>query len=939
MKRIIIISVVLFMLIFLVIASMGAASLTNQPATQWKDYTYPAHPLPQDWVVAYSADASLTASNLSQVDGNENAALINERSVAIFTFDIPEAGRYRLYAGYRLESAGGREVEFQVRSGESPPFTGTLCRAWIGSNPVLQSASGNDIRPQQTELLQWTENTVKDTGNLMADAVFELGAGSHTITISEADVPFFLSYLMLRPVSETTYATYIHEQPGETEPAVGMEVIQAENMYRKSSSAIYPSFDRTSPLVQPYHPTQMRLNTVGGGNWYESGQWASWIIDVPEDGWYRLGLRYKQSYAKGFFSARTLRIDGEIPFVEADGMRFSYSVDWKNQLLKGNNGEPFRFYLTAGEHEIALESTLGELAPLYEEFQETLYSLNGIYREIIMVTGTMPDSIRDYELYKNIPGLRASFEAVLAQLQSYESALVALSSDSGLNTSIIHELIVQIESFLESDYTIPRRLSTFSGNVSAFGDWIFEITQQPLELDYLYLASIGQKPPAADAGFLQQASHEVASFLGSFTQNYDSIGGTVGQSNRKVTVWVGTGRDQAYVIRRMIDEKFTPESGITVELNLVQGALLRAVISGAGPDISLLSRRGEVMNMAFRGALLPVDEMPGFEQRKADYMPSAFLPYEYQGHVYGMPSNQSFFMMFTRDDILSQLEIEAPATWEEVMEIAPVLQNRNLEIGLPYRNLDAYALLNNGVGALNLFPTLLCQNGGGMYNAGHTATRLDEPVANAAFKQWTDFYTLYDYTLYKNDFNRFRTGEMPIVISEYTEMYNYMAGAAPELAGSWSMHPIPGTLREDGSIDFTSCANGSADLITRDCRDTEAAYTFLEWWSRPEIQAEYARDLEAEMSVLGRFTPANVEAFKQTNWNHAEQEVMLRQWERVEEIPEIPGGYFIIRNLDNAFREVYYDNGKPLEALFYWNKSINNEIATKRDEFGLDASS
>ena len=56
----------------------------------------------------------------------------------------------------------------------------------------------------------------------------------------------------------------------------------------------------------------------------------------------------------------------------------------------------------------------------------------------------------------------------------------------------------------------------------------------------------------------------------------------------------------------------------------------------------------------------------------------------------------------------------------------------------------------------------------------------------------------------------------------------------------------------------------------------------------------------------------------------------------VVDLHEIPGGYYVSRNLDNAFKAVYYDNENYREALSYWNKQINREIERKRSEFGLD---
>lgn len=62
----------------------------------------------------------------------------------------------------------------------------------------------------------------------------------------------------------------------------------------------------------------------------------------------------------------------------------------------------------------------------------------------------------------------------------------------------------------------------------------------------------------------------------------------------------------------------------------------------------------------------------------------------------------------------------------------------------------------------------------------------------------------------------------------------------------------------------------------------------------------------------------------------------MSQWTLVVEIPEVLGGYYTSRNIDNAFKAVIYDNDNYREALNYWNRKTNEEIGRKRKEFGLE---
>ena len=101
-------------------------------------------------------------------------------------------------------------------------------------------------------------------------------------------------------------------------------------------------------------------------------------------------------------------------------------------------------------------------------------------------------------------------------------------------------------------------------------------------------------------------------------------------------------------------------------------------------------------------------------------------------------------------------------------------------------------------------------------------------------------------------------------------------------------------------------------------------------------QTSYARDIESDIGTLGRYTSANREAFELSNWSLNEQQTMNEQWNHVVELPEIPGGYYVSRNLDNAFRAVVLSGNDARESLFYWTSSTNEEIARKRHEMGLN---
>lgn len=99
------------------------------------------------------------------------------------------------------------------------------------------------------------------------------------------------------------------------------------------------------------------------------------------------------------------------------------------------------------------------------------------------------------------------------------------------------------------------------------------------------------------------------------------------------------------------------------------------------------------------------------------------------------------------------------------------------------------------------------------YNAAQTETTFNTNAAIDAFEMWTDFYTKYDFDQQYDAFSRFRTGEYPIVVSDYCTFFNQLAVAAPEIDGLWGFAPIPGTLREDGTISHAVNSNNTGAVI------------------------------------------------------------------------------------------------------------------------------
>lgn len=628
-------------------------------------------------------------------------------------------------------------------------------------------------------------------------------------------------------------------------------------------------------------------------------------------------------------STRKLLIDGRVPFQEMEQIRFPYNSNWQMTVVGGD--DPYLFYLTAGKHELTLETTLGDYAGLLRVVENSLREMNDIYRTLLMIMGAVPDSNRDYQLDRQIPETITRIGVQSDILGAAAAEMDRLAGMKSERSALLVALSKQLADMSKRPDTIPRRMDQFKANIGGLGTWMLSIREQPLVIDYLVVSSPDAELPQADAPFWSKLTHELQSFAYSFVEDYNSIGDV--SDAGAINVWIGTGRDQAQVLKTMIDEQFTPRTGIKVNLKLVQmGVLLPSILSGNGPDVAMQVGNDLPVNYAARNAVQDLSVFPDFAEVAARFMPSAIVPYAYDGGTYGLPEQQVFPMLFYRKDIMAELGLEVPQTWEDIYRIIPVLQKNHMEFGLP---IEVQSLAVAQLPPNDAFIMFLYQSNETLYKEGGKASNLDSKLSVQAFERWTELYTGYKLPLQYDFSNRFRIGEVPIGIAAYS-MYNSLAVFAPEIRGLWDFVPVPGTKMADGTIRRDAGSSGSGVVMMKAAKDKESAWSFMKWWTDKETQVRFGREMEALMGAAARYPTANIEALSELPWPVKDYRNLMEQWEWVQGIPEVPGGYFTGRHLTNAFRGTVLEGANPRESLLDYVRYINEEILIKRKEFDLD---
>ena len=307
-------------------------------------------------------------------------------------------------------------------------------------------------------------------------------------------------------------------------------------------------------------------------------------------------------------------------------------------------------------------------------------------------------------------------------------------------------------------------------------------------------------------------------------------------------------------------------------------------------------------------------------------------PMIYDGGVYALPETQEFSVLFYREDVLEELGLKPPQTWDEVIAMLPTIQGNNMSVGIPYPDIAS--------ADLSILNSMIYQNDGQIYDDEGKKTCIDSENGVNAFKLYTSLYNDYGLPTVYDFVSRFRSGEMPIGVAPYS-VYNTLTVSAPEIRGLWDFTLFPGTMKAgaDGkeTLDRSvHCAGLCSMIIATDNEQVKKnSWEFLKWWTSSEAQVRFGREIESVLGSSARYTTANREALDQLAWSAAQLSVLKEQMAQTVGFREIAGGYSTTRHMTNAIRRVINDKDDARETLLMYSKTINEEIKVKRREFNL----
>lgn len=311
--------------------------------------------------------------------------------------------------------------------------------------------------------------------------------------------------------------------------------------------------------------------------------------------------------------------------------------------------------------------------------------------------------------------------------------------------------------------------------------------------------------------------------------------GAEGELGGEITVWaMGAEGEKLGVLA----DAFTEESGVAVTVtpipwDVAHDRLVTAVAGGETPDVSQ-------MGTTWMGEFATIDALAATPEQidQGAFFEGAWETGVVDGTSYGVPWYVETRMLYYRTDIAEQAGVtEAPGTWEDLKAMAEAMQTQGgAQYGIG---------LGTGVGSWQQYLPFVWSAGGDVLNEDGEFT-LNSPEAVEALEYYASFFSEGLAEAQPEGFDitqGFIQGTHPMFFSGpwHIAILNDVGGE--EFSEQWALAPMPS---KDSATSFV----GGSDLVVfEDSENQEAAWAFVEYVSRPEVQATWYEETAALPSV------------------------------------------------------------------------------------------
>lgn len=887
------------------------------------------------------SDAEVTAlqldyqSSIAAKTEYPEGLLVNAEEVASLSLLIQNPGTYNLVAVYTTSEKNLFENPVDVTV-DQVAFTSSFSFLWADDiSQIKTDRYGNEVLPEQYQLPR-TAALLKEYESFSGLPLsFELNSGEVEVTLRPQNQSLLLyGIYAITPRQDCTYSDYLSAIKPFNAYSKGLITIQGEDYRAKSDSSIRGT-NVPNTSVTPTSPYVKLINATADESNKSMGQKVYYEVNAPEDGLYYLSFKYCQPKKTGGCVYRTIEIDGKIPYSQLRDVGFPYTGinTYENETVDTG------IFLTQGVHILCLEVTAGPMEAPYRELMSIVNEINDTGIVLKRIKGNNSgessgtDANRTWDIMQYMPD-------ILERMNGWSSRLTevynTLKEIGGMEPAYVSDLMLAVQNLhrlTEKPRDIPNKLNLLSDDSSSAAQLaaltLTKIYEQNLSIDCIYLHGENETLPSASESWTSRLVAGIKQFLYSFSDDMNENVGVENESDT-LTVWINKPSQYVEVLRQLTADDFTAETGIEVSFSIMpdEKKITLANSTGGNPDVALGLSYYRPAEFAMRGMAVNLLEFEDFlDWYSPEYNIQALAPMAYEDGIYGASETQEFYVLFYRTDILDSLGLEVPDTWEDVKAMMPVLHRNAMNFNLPLAN-------NVGYKSFEATGGFIFQNGGDYYSDDGFSANFGDPNTIRGLREMIDLYQVYGLAQnIPNFFNAFRSGSVPIGVSNFSTYLQLQVGA-PELNGRWDIALVPGTKQADGIICRYWSADATSSMIFSNSQKKDAAYQFLKWWLSSDTQLRYATELQMKYGSDYIWNTGNHVALAGMSYPLAHKKTILEQWSWQKEALRHPASYILEREVSNAWIAIVTE-GEPFQARIDEASLVSNrEILRKLTEFG-----
>ncbi len=366
-----------------------------------------------------------------------------------------------------------------------------------------------------------------------------------------------------------------------------------------------------------------------------------------------------------------------------------------------------------------------------------------------------------------------------------------------------------------------------------------------------------------------------------------------GPATGDLTVWaMGAEGEKAGMLADAF-MKENPDAKVKVTpvpWDVAHDKLLTAVAGNETPDVSQ-------MGTTFMGEFA---ETGALDEAPSNFDPGAFFDGAWEtnvvdGKAYGVPWYIETRLLYYRTDIAEKAGISAaPKTWDELKAMAEAMKSKG---GAKYG-------ISLGPNNWQEFLPFVWSNGGDVVDAEGNFT-LDSPEVTEALAFYDSFFEEgqtaesvpegFDIT------PAFVQGTHPMFFSGPWHLGLIADVGGNKIEGKWAVAPMP--AKETG----TSFVGGSNLSVFKDTDNRDAAWKFVEFVSRPEIQVDWYSEVAALPAVKSAWDD-------QTLSSDEEVAAFGEQLQQAKAQPSIPTWVEVEAAINSELEKVTVGNASPEEG-------------------------